>query len=43
MVSAILEVVNAEAEGMPEGGLMDGSYYECWAPLSQGQRGRVPD
>lgn len=34
MVSAVLEV-----EGMPEGGLMDGSYYECWAPLGLGQRG----
>lgn len=35
----LLEVLIVEAEGRPEGGLMDGNHYGYWASLGLGQRG----
>lgn len=39
MMATVLEVLIAEAEGRPEGGLMDGNHYGCLAPFGLGQRG----
>lgn len=38
MMTTVLEVLIAEAEGRPKGGLMDGNHYGCLAPFWPGSK-----